>query len=141
MNVKQCPNCKSIYDLQVAVCGTCNHVFRTQFPPPDKTQVFNAPSLPQPNSYQTPAYGMICKPKGMHSVPTALILSFLFSVGGQIYNEQYLKALVMFLVLLGFSIATCGIACLFLWPVCVIDAYCIANKLNQGKPVGKWEFF
>ena len=141
MNVKQCPNCKSIYDLQVAVCTKCGHTFRTLFVPPDQTQIFNAPSFSHQNAYPQPPDGMIYKPKGDHSVPLAIALSFFFLIGGQVYNEQYFKSFIMLVFFVIFALITCGFGAMFVFPVCMYDAYCIATKLKKGEFVGKWEFF
>ena len=93
--------------------------FRSHMPPP------GAPAgVPPRESVKNPV--------------VAAILSFLIPGVGQIYNGQAAKGVVTL------------VACLLLWLICVgwviaivaaIDAAMIAQKINDGKIVGPWEFF
>lgn len=57
---------------------------------------------------------------------------------GQIILGQTTKGLVM----LAISITLCFLAVgIFFWPIAAVDAYLIAKKLKEGKPVKQWEFF
>jgi hypothetical protein len=40
---KACPKCQAPAVLQAPQCARCGHVFRTQFVPPDQTQMFVGP--------------------------------------------------------------------------------------------------
>ncbi len=45
---KACPKCQTSAVLDAQFCQSCGHKFRTQFTPPDQTQVFNSPQQPPP---------------------------------------------------------------------------------------------
>ena len=36
---------------------------------------------------------------------------------------------------------TLGIAWIFITVIALVDAVCIANRLNRGEPVGPWQWF
>lgn len=57
---------------------------------------------------------------------------------GQILIGQTTKGLVMLAV--SVSLAVLGVGIIF-WPIAAVDAYLIAKKLKEGKPVKQWEFF
>ncbi|WP_017184873.1 hypothetical protein [Alkalibacillus haloalkaliphilus] len=71
----------------------------------------------------------------------ALILSALVVGLGQLYVGQGLKGIVLFGVWVLATIATAGMAMFVIWIINLVDAYQIANKVNQGKHVEEWEFF
>ena len=57
-------------------------------------------------------------------------------------NRQIVKGLVYGLIIgsvLGF--ATCGLAFIVWYPLTVVDAILVANKLNRGQAIKEWEFF
>jgi hypothetical protein len=54
----------------------------------------------------------------------------------------FVKGLVYGLIIgsvLGF--ATCGLAFIVWYPLTVVDAILVANKLNRGQAIKEWEFF
>lgn len=103
---------------------------------------------PYPPQYQQPPYyaplrpDVLQVPPGTHSPVWAVLLSLLcLVVGGQLYNRQYVKAVVILAVALIGGAVTGGAFTLLTWIVCPIDAGCIASRLNRGEPVGQWQFF
>lgn len=73
------------------------------------------------------------------SAGLALVLSFLFSGLGQIYNGQISKGIVMLVVYLICAFTTFliipGLILLVLWIYGMIDAYNTAKKINDGEIV------
>ena len=67
----------------------------------------------------------------------ALLLSFLIEGGGQLYNGQVMKGVIMLLI----SIITCGFLWLPVKVVSIIDAYKIAERINSGRRPGEYEMF
>lgn len=58
---KVCPKCGQAADLTNVYCVSCGHQYRTQFPPPDKTQMFAGTPppggfAPAPGSQPQPGY-------------------------------------------------------------------------------------
>lgn len=86
---------------------------------------------------------MIQVPAGSHPVLLVVILSVLFGGwAGMLVNRQIVKGIVYGLILgsvIGF--VTCGIGFLIWYPLTLIDAILVANKLNQGKAIKEWEYF
>jgi hypothetical protein len=67
------------------------------------------------------------------------VLSLVVPWLGQIIMGQTLKGVVMLAVTFVLFFAYCfG---LLLFPVAAVDAYLIAKKLREGRPVKQWEFF
>jgi len=142
---KKCPSCGQSAALDAAFCSGCGHQYRTQFPS-NQTQFFSTP----PYSQYAPGYGRPYPPQigtifvtpGTHSPFVAVMLSlFCCSVGGQFYNRQYIKGVITLVCGMVFSVFTGGVGLVVFYPVVVIDAACVAGKLNRGEPVGEWTFF
>jgi hypothetical protein len=80
---------------------------------------------------------------GSHPVVLVIVLSVLFGGwAGMCVNRQVAKGLIF--GLLGgivFSVVTCGWGAIIWWPLTLIDAILIANRLNRGEPVREWQFF
>jgi hypothetical protein len=60
MRAKACPRCQTVAQLDAQQCGGCGHVFRTQFAPPDQTQMINTgaePTLGMNPPGWTPPFG------------------------------------------------------------------------------------
>lgn len=68
-------------------------------------------------------------------------LSFLIYGLGQIVMGQVSKGIVMLIIFYALTLFTFGLASLILTPLCMVDAILIARKKQQGKQIGKWEFF
>lgn len=78
----------------------------------------------------------------MHSAWFAGGLSLVCCVvGGQVYNRQYVKAIVLGLLAGVLAVVTGGISLAVTWPVMILDAALIGNKLARGQAVEQWEFF
>ena len=124
--LRPCPVCQQPVSTQAASCPSCG-------------QVFAATPTFQPTVYRT---DLISLPPGSHSPGVAVLLGILCcAFGGQLYNQQYLKAVVMGLIAITVGAITGGVSAVITWPVFLIDAGMIAGKLNRGEAVGKWEFF
>jgi len=54
---------------------------------------------------------------------------------------QGIKGVMILVVGIVFGIVTAGFGAPIVWLVAGIDAYMVANKLKNGRPVGQWEFF
>jgi len=165
---KVCPQCQTAAAIDAPHCQACGHVYRTQFLPPDQTQMFQGPppqglppqvtpyqGPPYQQQYQPPPYGhppahyhptpagdVIQLPPGAHSQVIAVLLAvFCCAFGGQLYNRQYLKAVVMALIAMVCGVVTGGASALITYPVFVADAVLIAGRLHRGEPVRQWQFF
>ncbi len=118
------------------MCPVCGTSFVESIPHAEPMAVY-------PRSAPTTQVGMIQIPAGTHSMVAVIVLSILFGGwAGMLVNRQIAKGLIYGLLLgsiLGF--ATCGIAFLIWYPLTLIDALLVAQKLNQGKAIREWEFF
>jgi WD40 repeat protein len=70
---------------------------------------------------------------GAKNPTVAGLLSFFIPGAGQIYNGQIAKGLLILLLLPCLSI--------IIWIIGIIDAVMIAQKLQRGQSVDKWEWF
>ena len=150
---KICPQCQEPAAMNAAACARCGRVYRTTAPPPmQQTQVVLPPppqyqqpyhpQAPPPTPYsQSPPLGISVQP-GYHSPMVAVLWGFLCCLPfGQFYNKQYAKGLVMLLVFFGLAFFTHGVAWVMAWPLALMDAYRIAERLNRGETVGEWQSF
>ncbi len=81
-------------------------------------------------------------PAGTHSIALAVLLSLLcFVCAGQFYNRQFGKGLALLVGAIVCAVFTVGFSLFLSWPIAVIDAGCIAQKLNRGQLVREWEWF
>ena len=132
---KPCPRCGIAVNVHTQTCPHCGNVF--------------APSASQPPAYVgysrpvRTGSGMIQMPAGSHQVTLVIVLSvFIGPWIGMILNGQVAKGLLFGLlagVLIG--IFTCGYGLLLWYPIALIDAILVANRLNRGEAVGEWQFF
>lgn len=91
-------------------------------------------------SYQP---GVIQVPPGTHPVVLVIVLSIIFGGWvGMLINRQIAKGLIYGL-LAGTVIGmlTCGVGWIILYPLTVIDAIMVANRLNRGESIREWQFF
>ena len=153
---KICPQCQEAATMSAASCARCGRVYRTTAPPSmQQTQVIQPPQYqqppyppqyppqaPPPTPYsQSPPTGISVQP-GYHSPMVAVLWGFLCCLPfGQFYNKQYAKGLVMLLVFFGLAFFTYGLAWIIAWPLALMDAYRIADRLNRGETVGEWQSF
>jgi len=87
--------------------------------------------------------GIILKksPKGTHPLVPGL-LTFLIPGVGQIINNQMGKGfLCIFISTIIIFFIPFPLGFIFVGLPILIDAYLIGKKNNEGKAVGKWEFF
>lgn len=80
-------------------------------------------------------------PPGTHSVAAAVILALLFNGAGQMMNKQVTKGIVLLLSAIVLGVVTLGVVWLVITTLALVDAICIANRLNRGEPVGPWQWF
>lgn len=71
------------------------------------------------------------------------MLSILFGGWvGMLVNRQYVKGIV---TLVGFGMipaaVTCGLSAIVWYPLSVIDAILVANRLNRGEAISEWQCF
>ena len=72
----------------------------------------------------------------------AVMLSVCCLTGlAQIYNKQVLKGVVLLVASIVLGVFSGGLAWLVTWPISIIDACLIAQKLNRGQAVKEWEWF
>lgn len=119
---KVCPVCSLQAPLDAQSCAQCGHQYRTQFVQQASNPTQSFPAQPQQGQQQgvyTPGYqpqpyqqplspgqpyvqppqaGRFITPWPSHSPWAALLFSAFTVIGGQIYNRQYAKALLMFLI-------------------------------------------
>lgn len=86
-----------------------------------------------------PGYDMV-QPEGKSAV-TACLLSLVLVGLGQMYLGQAAKGLLMLLGAVVIGAVTLGVATVLIWIIAAVDAYKIGKKLEDGYPVGKWEWF
>ena len=138
--LKQCPQCGTPAPLTAASCAHCGRLYRTQFVPPNQTQMFTPPPNPLTN-----LPGMISVPQGTHSAATALLLSIFLWGSGQGYNKQGAKGLTIFILLLGilvfFGVQGGWWLVVPFHAAQVIDAALIAGRLNRGEAIREWDSF
>lgn len=97
---------------------------------------------------------MIQLPPGKQKPWLAILLSFLVVGGGQLYNRQFLKGLLLLVAFMGGWFCTFilayGDSQAFAWwgfffkavPFWLaFDAYRIAARLREGEPVRTWQWF
>lgn len=145
---KQCPQCAATNPVAAQLCWSCETPF-VMSPPPSNPPVQNASAYSHPpNAYINPpapsyAKGMIQVPAGSHSVVLVAVLSILFGGWvGMLINRQVVKGLVYGLLISGLlTLVTCGLAAIIVYPLTIVDAIMVANRLNRGEAVKEWQFF
>jgi hypothetical protein len=150
---KICPGCQNPAQLSAVACSACGHQYRTQFVPPPIQQTQSIQAQPSFNLPQQRP-GFVQVPAGSHSAVAAMLLSLFIPGGGQFYNQQKTKAIIVFLSAPGLFFFSLWLvffthgASFFLWffiPVVwclqVIDATLIAGRLNRGETVGDFQVF
>lgn len=160
---KRCPQCQTVVDILTQQCPGCGHWFRTQFQqqpinqttviPPMGGQHYQAPPnqgfqgqghQPPPTygGYGPPPWQCVQKRPGSQSIAIVVVLALLCVWGApQLYNGQVMKALALFFA----GLLACILTGCLAWPIFfiigLVDGISICNKINQGQPVGLWEFF
>jgi hypothetical protein len=112
--------------------------------------IYVGPAQDKPDPNQP---GIIQMPPGSHSVAAAAVMALLVTGGGQMVNKQTTKGVVILIsafVLTALTFVLTALTLGLAWPsiclvsftlVSLIDAVCIANRLNRGEPVGSWQWF
>lgn len=142
--MKTCPHCGQTVNIQDQRCFRCGNYFAPQQPYNSYVAPGNSPYPRQAQYVQQPMTpGMIWMPPGTHNVTTVVLLSiFIGGWVGMIVNKQVTKGLIIgLLVPVVLAVCTSGISFLVTYPLTLIDAILIANKLNRGQAVGEWEYF
>lgn len=131
-----CANCNSQVAPGATNCPVCGAAIQQQQPysqvPPQQPYGQVPPQQP----YGQQPYGQ--PPVSQKSPGLALFLSCLFPGVGEMYCGQVAKGIVLllaFYLTVGFGLGV------VIWIISMIDAYKIAEKINQGRVVGDWEFF
>ena len=151
---KICPACSTIAQLTASYCLRCGRQYQTvflppQYPPPPPPAPYRGqpyqgqpptphPPYPPPYPYRSDVIQM---PPGTHSVAAAVILALLIIGTGQMVNRQATKGVTILLSSIVLGVVTLGAAWFVISIVALIDAVCIANRLNRGEPVGPWQWF
>jgi TM2 domain-containing membrane protein YozV len=76
---------------------------------------------------------------GARNPTVAGLFSFFIPGAGQIYNGQIAKGLLILLLSLSLLLSCLGT--IIIWIIGIIDTVMIAQKLQRGQSVGKWEWF
>lgn len=104
--------------------------------------------MPSPFPVYPPEYyaaldkqGIIQYPPGYYNPLGAIICSFLVVGLGQILNRQVSKGVWMIVASLVLALPTFFIAPVVIGIISLVDGILIANRLQRGEPVGKWQFF
>lgn len=158
---KICPQCQLQQPLSAAFCPGCGRQFRTTAPHqpmPEKTIVVSTPAPKMPGEYMPPGMvppssppsgpiyvvtpGDIWVTAGKHPAWAALLASlFCCAVGGQFYNQQYIKGIVLLLAQIVLAVLTAGVSLLVTYPALILDACLVAARLNRGEAIGQWQCF
>lgn len=130
---KFCWNCAAETNAAAIVCVKCGV-------PTKKPGRTAAPSQAKPVGEEQLVY-----PSDPPKDPVMMCVLSVLLVGlGQILLGQTAKGITLLVGTIAFAFATCGVglfAAPIIWIVVGLDAYKIANKLKEGTPVRKWEFF
>ena len=133
VNEQRCPQCGATLPAGAETCGNCGA--RIQ---PQSAETGGAPGAP-PETFQ-PASAKLIYPTTPPKSPllAAFLSLILLGGGGQLYLGQPLKGAMIMIVSLGTSWFGLG---LIAWLLGILDAYMLAKRLEDGKPIGEWDFF
>lgn len=126
-----CPSCAAPTKPQQVVCIKCGVALTNNAASPPVNVVSNA------------AVSETISPSDPPKDPVLMgLLSGCCIAGlGQILIGQTAKGVLIMLSSLVLGALTAGLSMIITWPAGGIDAYMIAQKLKEGKTVGKWEWF
>lgn len=136
-----CPHCggevanDGTLALQNVACPYCTGQFVMPPQPPPAPIPYMLPAV------KTKRHNSRSRSGGTLNPALAVILSLVLVGLPQMLMGQAIKGVVMLIVGVILGALTGCLACLIIWPVGMIDAYCIAQKLRDGRRVGEWEFF
>lgn len=140
---KFCWNCAAETNAAAIVCVKCG------VPTTKPGRAATAPRPAKPGAVQVVGEEQLVYPSDPPKDPVMMCVLSVLLVGlGQILLGQTAKGItLLFGALLGgcvLGLVTLGLGFFLvpiIWLASAIDAYKIANKLKEGTPVGKWEFF
>lgn len=167
--LKKCPQCGAVAYMQAAQCQNCGRVFQTTNPANNnQTQVIQqgGPQIPQqvpPGNFS----GQQISPSGVdyiqvfpgtHSLLLPIVLHFLLCGLGAVYNRQFGKGASVMVVWMSMGVGFWRLAALpegagtglsvaiflaapVLWLASLVDTVMIADKLNKGYQIGRWQSF
>lgn len=98
----------------------------------------------RPADYDRPRHApseCIQLPPGAHQTAMAVMCAILMTGGGQMYNKQVAKGATLLAGAIFLFLPSWGLLTLAITVTCIVDAVLIANRLNRGEVVGKWQFF
>jgi len=133
-----CPGCKTGFKVPASKSAPEQPVVASsgQKPPSGKASAPRpAPNQDEDEDTEAPK-GDVLPSDPPKSPGLMCVLSLLIPGLGQILLGQTVKGIVMIVV----TAATCGL-CGLMYVIAPIDAYKIAKKLQEGNPVGNWQFF
>ncbi|NLB94505.1 MAG: serine/threonine protein kinase [Armatimonadetes bacterium] len=139
-DVRFCAHCGMLRQPGSTRCARCGRVWQTatDAAPYSPTPPYEGPG----NSWPMRADELIRVTPGSHSPVVAVLLSILCLIcGGQFYNRQYLKGVVILLGAIVLAPVTEGVSTILAWILGPIDAGLIAGRLNRGETVTKWQWF
>ena len=128
-----CPYCANAVPANCSTCPSCGAPVEA---PPPRVVVNNNNN----NNYNN-CYGNGQQQVQQKSAFLAVLISCFIVGGGQMYNGQVAKGVVLLLSAVVIGFLTAGIAGSVLWIISMVDAAQIAGKINSGRIVGDWEFF
>lgn len=167
----KCPRCGASLVPGLQLCTTCGTKFPALIaapnPPPavapTQYMISSQPALPDQQAahpqvviynnaappqqvppqypYQYQDGEFIKMPAGQHNVAMAVVIALFLNGGGQFVNKQTGKGWVILLLAVLLGSATYGIGWLVVSIFGLADAICIAQKLNRGEAVRKWQWF
>lgn len=134
--LKNCPHCRNAVSRSAETCTHCGYVFhnRAAFRPP---QGAGEPATPVPAAVHQIA-------PARHDVTLATLASVTISGGGQFYNGQRAKGVLLFLLpILLFALLRLNALYVapLVWLVSIIDAALVAGRLARGEAVGPGRWF
>ncbi|MDO4583229.1 MAG: hypothetical protein Q4D62_03900 [Planctomycetia bacterium] len=138
----KCPYCENTAPPNVLQCPFCGAPLpQPQQPPIPQQPYAQQPFTPPPYVQQIYVQQPIQSAGIKKSATTAALLSCLITGLGQIYLGQVGKGFFLFFMAIFVAIATAGVGGIVMWFIAIIDAHCIAKKINSGQIVGAWEWF
>jgi len=101
-----------------------------------------APSgTPEDTSAVVGADGLVRAKPGHSAMAAGMLSGMCLCCGGQMYNGQVGKALLMLAAAVIVGIFTRGQGVIYVWAVGIADAVVVARRLNRGEAISVWRFF
>jgi hypothetical protein len=116
--------------------------FKTPPPPPTSTTPRNASPVPAVSA--AVGFGRddsLIYPTNPPRSPHSAWWSLIFPGVAQIVFGKTPMGITCIAVCFILSILTAGVTYIFILAAAIVDAYMTGNRLKEGTPVGKWQFF